>query len=107
VDGQRLELLPDDIGTLYRKEGSLAGKMALYGAGAGLAFSGIGLLSAGVENPDFFKDTPLGVCAAFVGGSTLLGALIGLAIGAGQTQWSVEPLVAPGQQYSLHLSHPL
>lgn len=108
ADGKQLEFLPDDIGTLYRKEGSQAGRMALCGAGIGLAFSGAVLLRVGAEYPDAFRDeTVTRVSAALVGGSTLLGALIGLAIGAGQSQWSVEPLVLPGQQYSLRLSHSL
>jgi hypothetical protein len=107
-DGKKLDFLPDDIGTLYRKEGSEAGKMALYGAGIGLVFSGVVLWRASDGNPDFFRhELVQRVSLGLVGGSTALGALIGLAVGAGQSRWSVEPLIAPGQQYSLHLSHPL
>ncbi len=47
------------------------------------------------------------VSLGLLGGSAALGALVGLAIGTGQSRWSVAPLVAPGQQYSLNLSHPL
>lgn len=107
-EGRHLTLLPDDIETLYRKDGSRAGPMALYGAGVGLAISGVSILTTAVYYPKAFTDVRvLGGSAAFIGGSTLLGALIGLAIGAGQDRWSVAPLVAPGQQYSLHLSHSL
>jgi len=107
-DGEKIDLLPDDIGTLYRKEGSEAGKMTLYGAGVGLVLSGIILWRASDGNPNFFRGELIQrVSLGIVGGSTALGALIGLAIGAGQSRWSIEPLVAPGQQYSLHLSHPL
>ena len=31
-------------------------------------------------------------------------ALIGLAIGAGKSEWRVEPVMVPGQRYSLHLA---
>lgn len=107
-EGRHLTLLPDDIDTVYRKDGSRAGPLALYGAGIGLAISGVSILSAAVSYPDAFSDSRvLAGSAAFIGGSTLLGALIGLAIGATQPRWSVEPLVAPGRLYSLQLSHSL
>lgn len=107
-EGRHLTLFPDDIETLYRKDGSRAGPMALYGAGVGLAISGSAILGTALAYPkDFTDPTVLGVSAAFIGGSTVLGALIGLAIGAGQDRWSVAPLVTPGQQYSLLLSHSL
>jgi hypothetical protein len=108
ADGQKVDFLPDDIKTLYRNEGSYAGHGALYGAGFGLALSGVILLRASAGDPDFFRhELVQRVSLGVVGGTTLLGALIGLAVGAGQSRWSVQPLVAPGQQYSLHLSHPL
>lgn len=108
ADGQKVDFLPDDIGTLYRNEGSYAGHGALYGAGFGLLLSGTILLRASNFDLSFFRDeTVQHVSLGVVGGTTLLGALVGLAIGAGQSRWSVQPLVAPGQQYSLHLSHPL
>lgn len=108
ADGQKLDFAPDEIGTLYRKEGSEAGRVALYGAGVGLVLSGLILWRATDGSPDFFRhEFGQRFSLGFVGGSTALGALIGLAIGAGQSRWSVQPLVAPGQQYSLNLSHPL
>lgn len=107
-EGRHITLLPDDIDTVYRKSGSRAGPLALYGAGIGLAISGVSILSAAVSYPDAFSDSRvLAGSAAFIGGSTLLGGLIGLAIGATQPRWSVEPLVAPGRLYSLQLSHSL
>ncbi|EPX60310.1 hypothetical protein D187_001797 [Cystobacter fuscus DSM 2262] len=108
ADGQTLDFLPDDIGTLYRHEGSYAGPGAMYGAGFGLLLTGTVLLRYGIESPAFFRDeSAAGVSLGLLGGSALLGALVGLAIGAGQSRWSVEPLVAPGQQVSLNLSHSL
>ena len=106
--GQPLDLPPEEITTLYRKEGSRAGVMALYGAGAGLVISGAVVLKTSLDAPELFRDdNALRVSLVAMGGSTLLGALIGLAIGAGQSHWSVQPLVAPGQQYSLLLSRSL
>lgn len=108
ADGQKLDFASDDIGTLYRNEGSYAGHGALYGGGLGLALSGIILLRASNGDANFFRHEAVQrVSLGVVGGTTLLGALIGLAVGAGQSRWSVQPLVAPGQQYSLNLSHPL
>lgn len=105
VEGRQLDIAQDDIRTLYLKEGSLAGKMALYGAGLGLAFSSLVLLRVGIDDPHFFQRDGAGtVSLALVGGSTALGALIGSAFGAAQSQWRVEPVVVPGQQYSLQLA---
>lgn len=104
-EGRQLDISRDDIQTLYLKEGSLAGRMALYGGGVGLAFSSLVLLRVGIDDPRFFQQKGAGtVSVALIGGSTALGALIGLAIGAGKSEWRVEPVVAPGQQYSLHLA---
>jgi hypothetical protein len=108
ADGQKLDYLPEDIGTLYRNEGSYAGHGALYGAGFGLLLTGAVILRYGLEDPSFFRHETAGpVSLGLLGGSAALGALVGLAIGAGQSRWSVQPLVAPGQQYSLNLSHSL
>jgi hypothetical protein len=107
-EGLRLDFRPEEIEILYRKNGTQAGAMALYGGGVGLAISGLTTLRVAMEYPRDFADNrvKLGL-GLFVGGSTLLGGLIGLAVGAGRDRWSVEPLVVPGQQYSLNLSHPL
>ncbi len=105
VDGRTLDISRDDIHTLYLKEGSLAGQMALYGAGVGLAFSSLVLLRAGLDDRQFFDRDGAGtVSVALIGGSTALGALIGLAVGASKSDWRVEPVVVPGQQFSLHLA---
>jgi hypothetical protein len=105
VDGQRLDILRDDIHALYSKEGSQAQAMALCGAGVGLVFSGSVLLRLSNESPHFFDSSNnINASLAFMGGSTVLGALIGLAVGSGVSTWRVEPLVAPGQQYSVHLA---
>jgi hypothetical protein len=107
-EGLRLDFRPEDIEVLYRKDGTQAGAMALYGGGVGLAISGVTTLRVALAYPNSFRDNNVKLgFVAFVGGSTLLGGLIGLAIGAGKDRWSVEPLVVPGQQYSLNLSHPL
>ena len=103
--GARVELLRDDIKTLYSKEGSQAGVMALCGGGVGLALSGITLLRLGLDNPTLFNsESASGVALGFVAGSTALGALIGLAVGAGTSNWRIEPVVLPGRQYSARLS---
>jgi hypothetical protein len=103
--GGQLDVLPDDIQMLYVRDGTHAGEIALYGAGAGLAFSGLVLLRLQLEDPKFFRhDSAAPISLALVGGSTALGALIGLAVGAAKPRWRVEPLVVPGQRYSLHLA---
>ncbi len=105
MEGQSVDIAQDDIQTLYLKEGSMAGELALYGAGVGLVLSGVILLRVERDTPEFFHQDGAGTASlALVGGSTALGALIGLAVGAGKSQWRVEPVVVPGQQYSLHLA---
>jgi len=105
AQGAPLDIAQEDIQVLYRKEGSQAGVMAAYGAGAGLALSGIIVLRTYLEAPSAFRNPDVtNVSLAVMGGSTVLGAVIGLAVGAGQSNWRVEPLVAPGQKYALHVS---
>ncbi|NMO13512.1 hypothetical protein HPC49_09800 [Pyxidicoccus fallax] len=108
ADGKQLDVLREDIKTLYRKEGSRAGTLALAGAGTGLLVSGLIVLRVHVDNSDVFRDDrATAVSAAVIGGGTLLGALIGLAVGAGENDWRVEPLVSADQEYSVQLTLPL
>jgi hypothetical protein len=105
MEGQPLDIAQDDIHTLYLRDGSQAGEMALYGGGVGLVLSGLVLLRVGLDNPELFRQPSAGTTSlALVGGSTALGALIGFAVGAAKPHWRVEPVMVPGQRYSLHLS---
>ncbi|HVE84747.1 MAG TPA: hypothetical protein VND93_17950 [Myxococcales bacterium] len=91
-----------DIKTLYVAGESLAGTMALCGAGVGLVLGFTAAYDSGLLGSS--SSSALGPTLLLMGGLAGGGALIGGVIGASMIQWRVQPIVVPGQQAGVQLS---
>lgn len=102
--GALVEIPLEQVKTLYVADGSKAGVMAASGAAVGLVSGLVIWANASgalrLANDPAATGAVMGVTAGLMGAGALLGALVG----AGMTDWRVEPVVIPGQQYAVRLS---